>query len=103
MIWASDLSRVLTREVMNLPDYSGLMFHDMFSNKTLRENDSNTFMVKKSLNVVVYPVSNLGIYLFNRFHRDKNAKMRLEKEIHFNKSQKLETKVRDTQQSEAPN
>ena len=29
--------------------------------------------------------------------------MRLEKEIDLNKSQKQETKVRDTQQSEAPN
>ena len=102
MISASDLGRLLTKEVMNLPDYSGFMFHDMFG-KTLRENDSITFMVKKSLNVVVYPVSNLGLYLFNRFHRDYNAKMRLEKEIHLNKSQKRETKVRDTQQSEAPN
>ena len=26
VIWASDLSRVLTREVMNLPDYSGLIY-----------------------------------------------------------------------------
>ena len=44
----------------------------------------------------------LFIYLFNRFHQDYNAKMRLEKEIHLNKSQQRETKVRDTQQSEAP-
>ena len=29
--------------------------------------------------------------------------MRLEKEIDLNKSQKQETKVRDTQQSEVPN
>lgn len=31
--------------------------------KTLRENDSNTFMVKMSRNVVVYPVSNRRLYV----------------------------------------
>lgn len=94
MISASDLGKLPTKQVMNLPDYSGFMFHDMFG-KTLRENDSITFMDKKSRNVVVYPVSNLGLYLFNRFHRDYNAKMRLEKKIHL----KQETKVQNTQKS----
>ena len=43
------------------------------------------------------------IYLFNRFHQDYNAKMRLEKKIHLNNSQKQEMKVRNTQKSECPN
>ena len=43
------------------------------------------------------------IHLFIRFHQDYNTKMRLEKKIHMNNSQKCEMKVRNTQQSEAPN
>ena len=43
------------------------------------------------------------IPLFIRFHQDYNTKMRLEKKIHMNNSQKCEMKVRNTQQSEAPN
>ena len=39
------------------------------------------------------------IYLFDHFHQDYNAKMRLEKKIHL----KQETKVQNTQKSEAPN
>ena len=38
-------------------------------------------------------------YLFDRFHQDYNAKMRLEKKIHL----KQETKAQNTQKSEAPN
>ena len=48
--------------LMNLFDDSGFMFHYMFG-KTLRENDYNSFMAKKSRNVVVYPVSNLRLYV----------------------------------------
>ena len=39
------------------------------------------------------------IYLFDHFHQDYNAKVRLEKKIHL----KQETKVQNTQKSEAPN
>ena len=40
----------------------------------------------------------LFIYLFNRFYHDYNAKIsKTRKEIHLNKSQQRETKVRDTQ------
>lgn len=48
--------------LMNLFDDSGFMFHYMFG-KTLGENDYNSFMAKKSLNAVVYPVSNLPLYV----------------------------------------
>ena len=46
---------------------------------------------------------NLFIYLFNRFHHDYNNKKDKGKKMHLNKTQKRGTKVRDTQQSEAPN
>ena len=43
------------------------------------------------------------MYIFICFHQDYNAKMRLEKKMHLNNSQKRETKVGNTQQSETPN
>ena len=39
--------------------------------------------------------------VFNCFHHDYIAKIRLGKKIHLNMSQKRQTKVRDTQQNEA--
>ena len=40
--------------------------------------------------------------VFNCFHHDYNANIRLGKKIHLNMSQKRQTKVRNTQQNEAP-
>ena len=50
-----------------------------------------------------YELIYLFIYLFNRFHHDYNNKKDKGKKMHLNKTQKRGTKVRDTQQSEAPN
>lgn len=49
---------MFTREVMNLPDNTGFLFRHTFG-KTHRGKDSNTFLVKRSRNVIVCPVSNL--------------------------------------------
>ena len=43
------------------------------------------------------------IYLIYFFHHDYNAKIRLGKKIHLNKSEKREAEVQDTKQNEAPN
>ena len=43
------------------------------------------------------------IYLFNRFHHDYNAKKDEGKKYIWTRHKKRGTKVRDTQQSEAPN
>ena len=59
---ASDLGRVFTSEDMTLPDNSGFLFCHTFG-KTLRGKDSNVFMVKKSCNVTVCPVSNVCLYV----------------------------------------
>ena len=59
---ASDLGRVLTKEVSSLPQRAGFLFHHTFG-KTLRGGNSNTFMVKKCQDGVICPVSNLELYV----------------------------------------
>lgn len=49
---------MFTTEVMNLPYNTGFLFRHTFG-KTFRGKDSNTFLVKKSHNIIVCPVSNL--------------------------------------------
>ena len=65
---------------------------------------------KPRQNRLIHTKKHRDIYIFNRFHHDYNAKIRLQKKKqkkqknkHSNKSQKRETKVRDAQQSEAHN
>jgi len=59
---ASDLGRVLTKEVTSLPNQEGLLFRHTFG-KTLRGGPSNTFMIKRCQNRTICPVANLELYV----------------------------------------
>lgn len=59
---ASDLGRVLTKEVGRLPSGEGLLFNHTFG-KTLRGGNANIFMVKTCQDHIVCPVANLDLYV----------------------------------------
>lgn len=59
---ASDLGRLKTQEVFNLPDNEGLLFHHTFG-KTLRGKHRHIFAVKPSSQPLLCPVANLRLYV----------------------------------------
>lgn len=58
---SSDLGRAKSREVLYLPDFSGLLFKHTFG-KTLRDGSTHSFCVRVSRHSIVCPVSNFKFY-----------------------------------------
>lgn len=59
---SSDLGRAKSREVLYLPDFSGLLFNHTFG-KTLRDGSTHSFCVRTSRHSIVCPVSSFKLYL----------------------------------------
>ena len=59
---SSDLGRAKSREVLFLPDFSGLFFNHTFG-KTLRDGSTHSFCVLASHRFTVCPASNFKLYL----------------------------------------
>ena len=53
---------MFTKEVLALPGEEGLFLNHCFG-KTLRGKDANSFMVKRCLLPIIYPVANLRLYV----------------------------------------
>ena len=58
----SDLSHILTEEIMRFPQDKGLLFNHVFG-KTLRSGDSNIFGMHRHLNVTLSPVKGIDDYM----------------------------------------
>ena len=59
---SSDLGRAKSREVLYLPDFSGLLFNHTFG-KTLRDGSTDSFWVQISYHSTLCPVSSFKVYL----------------------------------------
>ena len=59
---SSDLGRSKSREVLYLPDFSGLLSNHTFG-KTLRDGSTHSFGVRASRHSIVCPVYNFKLYL----------------------------------------
>ena len=59
---SSDLGRAKSREVLYLPDFSGLLFNHIFR-KTLRDGSTHSFCVWTSRHSIVSPISSFKLYL----------------------------------------
>lgn len=57
----SDLSHILTEEIMRFPQDKGLLFNHVFG-KTLRSGDSNIFGMQRHLNFTLSPVKGIDDY-----------------------------------------
>ena len=58
----SDLSHILTEEIMRFPQDKGLLFNHVFG-KTLRSGDSNIFGIQRHPNVTLCPVKGIDDYM----------------------------------------
>ena len=58
----SDLSHILTEEIMRFPQHKGLLFNHVFG-KTLRSGDSNIFGIQRHPNVTLCPVKGIDDYM----------------------------------------
>jgi hypothetical protein len=59
---ASDLGRIKTCEILQLPEGNGLLFRQTFG-KPLRGQGENVFALKECANQAVCPVTNLRLYV----------------------------------------